>query len=39
MSLFKDKGELSLNRLSVEIIGRTEKAKRLKKILEGTLKF
>ncbi|MCW3976026.1 MAG: hypothetical protein O2U61_07210 [Candidatus Bathyarchaeota archaeon] len=36
MSLFKDKGALSLDRLSVEIIGRTEEAKRLDKILEGT---
>ncbi|KON26946.1 hypothetical protein AC481_06190 [miscellaneous Crenarchaeota group archaeon SMTZ-80] len=36
MNLFKDKGALSLDRLSVEIIGRTEEAKRLDKILEGT---
>lgn len=35
MSLFKNKGALNLDRLSVEVVGRAQEAERLKNILKG----
>ncbi|WP_455277066.1 hypothetical protein [[Eubacterium] cellulosolvens] len=35
MSIFSNKGALNLDRLSVEVVGRTQEAERLRKIPKG----